>query len=98
MKLTKELKNARGTTETLVFINNLRKLIYITDTTTDEIANKSGVQRQAIYEYIRCKKIPTINTMLKICKFFNVSMEDMLTKKIEITYKFVDLEIKGDDE
>ena len=91
MNLVKELKNARGTTETLVFINNLRKLMYINDTTIEETANGIGIDRQALYEYVRATKIPKLNTMLKICKFFNVSMEDMLTKKIEITYKFVDL-------
>lgn len=97
MKLTKELKPTRGETATILFINNLRKLFYITNITNEEMSDAVGIDKRLIYDYIKGAKIPKINTMLKFCKFFNVSMDDMLSKKVEITYKFIDVEMERSD-
>ena len=47
------------------------------DKTQEELANSIGVSRQTIHAIERNKFIPSVQTALKLARYFNLSVEEL---------------------
>ncbi|MGN0483854.1 MAG: helix-turn-helix domain-containing protein [Lachnospiraceae bacterium] len=68
-----EVKNA--------FKKNLREELKIRQITIREMADDIGISRSAAYKYTSRQSLPSAENLKKICRYFGVSMEYMLTSR-----------------
>lgn len=52
----------------------------------EELANKSGVTRAAIYHYLNGQRQPSVDTFRSICKVLNVDAEKAM-KEVTVVLK-----------
>lgn len=64
---------------------NLAKYINESDMTQKEIAERLGVSKGAITNYLQGSNSPNIEILAKLCQIFEVRMSDMLSEKSDIT-------------
>ena len=73
-------RSKRETTEvTTCFAENLTRLVNKKNTGLVQVAEEIGISRSQISDYMNNKKTPTIDTLYKICEYFDVSADFMLT-------------------
>ena len=64
------------------FTMNLKKLMIEREMTAADIARKTGMTQAALSRYINDKRIPNINSVIKIAKALNVPIE-LLMKGVD---------------
>lgn len=64
------------------FTMNLKKLMIEREMTAADIARKTGMTQATLSRYINGKRIPKINSVIKIAKALNVSIE-LLMKGVD---------------
>lgn len=64
------------------FVSNLKHLRKEQDLTQQQLAEKLGVNRSVIGAYEEERAEPKLNTLLHMCRFFKVSMDELITKNI----------------
>ena len=60
------------------FTMNLKKLMIEREMTAADIARKTGMTQATLSRYINGKRIPKINSVIKIAKALNVPIELLL--------------------
>ena len=60
------------------FTMNLKKLMIEREMTAADIARKTGMTQAALSRYINDKRIPRLNSVIKIAKALNVPIELLL--------------------
>lgn len=60
------------------FAMNLKKLMIEREMTAADISRKTGITQAALSRYINGKRIPKINSVIKIAKALNVPIELLL--------------------
>lgn len=60
------------------FAMNLKKLMIEREMTAADIARKTGMTQAALSRYINDKRIPRLNSVIKIAKALNVPIELLL--------------------
>ena len=65
-----------------MFANNLKELRKKNNLTQEDLANSLTVSRQAICMWERGERIPKINVLTKIARFFGVSIDHMVNGKL----------------
>ena len=60
------------------FAMNLKKLMIEREMTAADIARKTGMTQATLSRYINGKRIPKINSVIKIAKALNVPIELLL--------------------
>lgn len=60
------------------FTMNLKKLMIEREMTAADISRKTGMTQAALSRYINGKRIPKINSVIKIAKALNVPIELLL--------------------
>lgn len=60
------------------FTMNLKKLMIEREMTAADISRKTGITQAALSRYINGKRIPKINSVIKIAKALNVPIELLL--------------------
>ena len=64
------------------FTMNLKKLMIEREMTAADIARKTGMTQATLSRYINGKRIPKINSVIKIAKALNVPIE-LLVKGVD---------------
>lgn len=64
------------------FAMNLKKLMIEREMTAADIARKTGMTQAALSRYINDKRIPRLNSVIKIAKALNVPIE-LLVKGVD---------------
>ena len=64
------------------FTMNLKKLMIEREMTAADIARKTGMTQAALSRYINDKRIPRLNSVIKIAKALNVPIE-LLVKGVD---------------
>lgn len=64
------------------FTMNLKKLMIEREMTAADIARKTGMTQASLSRYINGKRIPKINSVIKIAKALNVPIE-LLVKGVD---------------
>lgn len=64
------------------FTMNLKKLMIEREMTAADIARKTGMTQATLSRYINGKRIPNINSVIKIAKALNVPIE-LLMKGVD---------------
>lgn len=64
------------------FTMNLKKLMIEREMTAADISRKTGITQAALSRYINGKRIPKINSVIKIAKALNVPIE-LLMKGVD---------------
>ena len=64
------------------FAMNLKKLMIEREMTAADIARKTGMTQATLSRYINGKRIPNINSVIKIAKALNVPIE-LLMKGVD---------------
>ena len=64
------------------FTMNLKKLMIEREMTAADIARKTGMTQATLSRYINGKRIPNINSVIKIAKALNVPIE-LLVKGVD---------------
>lgn len=64
------------------FTMNLKKLMIEREMTAADIARKTGMTQASLSRYINGKRIPKINSVIKIAKALNVPIE-LLMKGVD---------------
>lgn len=64
------------------FAMNLKKLMIEREMTAADIARKTGMTQAALSRYINDKRIPRLNSVIKIAKALNVPIE-LLMKGVD---------------
>jgi len=62
----------------MYFGDNLKDLIASKNIDAKTLRDETGLSNAVIYDTLNDKKIPNINSILKICKFFNCSIDYLL--------------------
>lgn len=60
------------------FTMNLKKLMIEREMTAADISRKTGITQAALSRYINDKRIPRLNSVIKIAKALNVPIELLL--------------------
>lgn len=64
----------------MTFAENLREVIKITDMTTKELADKTGINENTISSYLKTNgSIPTADKAVKIAEALNTTVEFLVT-------------------
>lgn len=61
-----------------VFRKRLREELKVNGITTKELADKVGVSAEMITQYYTTKKLPRLDTFIRICKALDVSADYLL--------------------
>ena len=64
------------------FAMNLKKIMIEREMTAADIARKTGMTQAALSRYINDKRIPRLNSVIKIAKALNVPIE-LLVKGVD---------------
>lgn len=70
------------------FSSNLKLIRESNRLSQSELSKKLGLKRAAISTYEREKNIPKIETLLKIRKLFNISIDDMICVELKVELNF----------
>jgi transcriptional regulator with XRE-family HTH domain len=63
-------------------VNNLKHLRKINQLTQQQLADKLGVNRSVIGAYEEDRAEPKLGTLLHMCEFFKINIDDLLTKNL----------------
>ena len=64
-----------------IFSNNLKKFLKEQKKTQLELANFVGISDAAVNNWVKGYKLPRMDKVDKICKFFNIKRSDLLENK-----------------
>ena len=64
------------------FGKNLRYLRHLNNMTQIDLAKKLNTTRQSISNYERGQRFCDLNTLVEISELFNISIDDLLKKKL----------------
>lgn len=70
-----------------IFSKNLRKLLQEKNATQLQLAEFIGVSNTTINNYVKGYNMPRMNKVDDIAKFFGVSREDLITTKLNESFK-----------
>lgn len=65
-----------------MFAKNLKKLREKNNLTQESLANSLAVSRQAVCMWERGERVPKIKVLTKIARFFEVSIDQMVSGKL----------------
>lgn len=68
------------------FSENLKRLRIIYNISQRQLAIKSGVPRSNLSYYESKKAEPTLTQLIKISNFFNISIDDLIFKKLDLEH------------
>ncbi len=71
----------------MFFNSNLAYLTRNSNVNQNQLSVKLNVSRQSIQGYIKQGKQPKYELLIAICKIYNVSIDDMLTKDLSSSEK-----------
>lgn len=61
-----------------MFTEKFRHILQETNTTAYKVAKETGISQGLMAEYNRGEKIPTVNNLVKIADYLNVSIDYLL--------------------
>ena len=65
------------------------------DISQEQLAEKISVSRQSVSKWEMDQALPQIDKVLQLCELFNVSTDELLHDKINLSHKIPDKEIKN---
>lgn len=68
------------------FRHNLKLLMRTKNLTAEELAGAIGMHRQTVSKWRNDGVNPNVSTLAKVCKVFKVTVDQMLTEKMEASY------------
>ena len=68
--------------------DNLRYLRKKYGLNQDDMKDILNISRQAYSNYERCERTPDLDTLVRLCQFFDVSIDDIILKNLRTTSSF----------
>lgn len=69
----------------IYFSENISFLVSKSGLSQDDFGNLLGLKRGAINTYVNNKAFPKIDTLIKICEDYNVTLDDLIRKPLDVT-------------